>query len=138
MAIEALGRVFNVVPTADAVEVNLRDVGAVTFVCVGADTYTVQESTDASGTSAQDLDVVDHYYTCTSAAGAAAWVRATQTADAAVTIGSGVAVIEVDSNSLSDGFDFIECTSSAAGLVVAITHDLSVQRAPQNLPAAAV
>jgi hypothetical protein len=34
--------VFDIVPTADAVEVNLRDCSAVTFVCVGADTYTVQ------------------------------------------------------------------------------------------------
>jgi hypothetical protein len=136
--IEGLGNTFNVVPTADGVEVNLRNAGAVTFICVGADTYTVQESTDASGSGAQDLDVVDHYYASSSAAGAAAWTRATQAADAAVTIGAGICAIEVNAAQLSDGFDFVECTSTAAGLVIAILHRLAVARKVTNLPAVAV
>lgn len=135
---EALGRLFNVVPTADAVEVNMALCTGVTFVCVGADTYTVKQATDAAGTGAANLAVVDRYYTNTSAAGAAAWVLATQAAGAAVTIASGIAVIEVDATSLGDGFTYLRCDSTAAGLVVAILHDLNVPRDAANLPAAAV
>ena len=131
---EALGHLFNVVPLADGVEIDVRNVSAVTFVCTGNDTFTVEESTADDGTGAQDLDVVDRYYTNTSTAGGAAWVLATQTADADVTIGSGSAVFTVDVNAMSDGFDYLECTSASSGTVAAILHGLAVQRAPQNLP----
>ncbi|MCT2591145.1 hypothetical protein LHJ74_14720 [Streptomyces sp. N2-109] len=134
---EALGRTLNVVPTADGVYANARDCSAVTFVCTGADTYTITEATDAAGTGAQSLVVVDHYYANTSAAGAAAWTHEEQTAAAAVTIAAGVAVIEVSTKALSDGFTHLACASTAAGLVTAVTSDLAVQRAPQNLPAVA-
>jgi hypothetical protein len=135
---EGLGRLFNVVPTADAVEVAVKDASAVTFICVGADTYTVKEATDAAGAGVQNLAVVTRYYTCTSAAGAAAWVLATQAAGAAITIAGGIAAIHVDVKAISAGYDYLRCDSTAAGLVVAITHDLAVQRDPANLPAAAV
>jgi hypothetical protein len=131
---ESLGRLFNLVPTGDGIEIDVKNVGAVTFVCVGADTYTVQESTTNTGTNAQDLDVVDQYYENASAVGGNVWTKETQTADAAVVTTAAVTVFTVDVNAMSDGFDFLECTSSAAGLVFAILHDLAVQRAPQNLP----
>lgn len=135
---EALGRLFNVVPTADAVEVSLRDASAVTFVCVGADTYTVKEATDAAGTGAQDLAVVDHFYAGASAAGANPWTRTNQAAAAAVTIAAGIAAITIDAAQLSDGFDYVRVDSTAAGLVIAIVHDLAYQRDPVLLPALAV
>ncbi|WP_322501820.1 hypothetical protein TR631_33860 [Streptomyces rochei] len=135
---EGLGRTFNVVPTADGVEVNCRDTSAVTFVCVGADTYTVQEAQDAAGTGARNLAVITHYYENASAAGANAWTKATQAAGAAVTTAAAVAVIEVSTKSLADGYTHLKCSSTATGLVTAITHDLTVQRDPRNLPAAAV
>lgn len=135
---DALGRLFNVVPTADATEVSLKDCTGVTFVCVGADTYTVKSATDAGGTGAANLAVVDHYYTSSSASGAAAWVKQVQAAGAAVTIAAGIAVIEVDANSLPDGADYVRCDSTATGLVVAILHDLAYQRSPEKLPAPAV
>src|SRR5882757_1326943 len=47
---EGLGRSFNVVPTAaDTTYINMAYASGVTFVCVGADTYTVQSSATASG-----------------------------------------------------------------------------------------
>lgn len=139
---EALGRLFNIVPTADGVEVALKQASGVTFVCVGADgaqTFTVAEATDAAGTGAQTLAAIDHYYHNTSAAGAAAWTKVDPgAATGVITPAASVAVINIDATSLSDGFDYVRCTSSGAALVYAIVHDLVVQRSPVNLPAAAV
>ncbi|RKN61866.1 hypothetical protein D7231_31840 [Streptomyces klenkii] len=136
---DGLGRVFNVIAVADGVLVPLRDATAVSFVCyLGAgDTFTVQEAEDAAGTGAADLDVVDHYYTSDGVGGA--WAEQTQTADAAVTIsgaaGLDCAVFTVHAEELSDGFTHVKCTSTSTGTVVAILHDLAVQRTPQNLAA---
>lgn len=133
---EALGRNYNIVPVADGVYVN-ADAGTVEFVCNGADTYTITEATDAAGTGAQNLAVVDHYYANTSAGGAAAWTREDQAVGAAVTLAAGAAVVAVSTKALSDGFTHLACTSTATGLVTAVTSDLTVQRDPVNLPAVA-
>ncbi|GAA2673822.1 hypothetical protein GCM10010400_39930 [Streptomyces aculeolatus] len=136
---DGLGRVFNAVAVADGVLVPLRDANAVSFVCylAAGDTFTVQEAQDAAGTGAQNLAVVDHYYTSDGLGGA--WTEQTQAAAAAVTIagtaGLDCAVFTVDATSLSDGFTHVKCTSSSTGTVVAVLHDLAVQRTPQNLAA---
>jgi hypothetical protein len=135
---QGLGNIYNVVPTADAVEVACKDVGYWAFVCVGADTYTIHECTDAGGAGAQTLAVITHHYPSTSASGAAVWTKTTLAANSAVTIAAGITVIEVDTKSMSDGFDYLRCTSTAAGLVVAIATNLHVRRDPRNLPALAV
>jgi hypothetical protein len=134
---DGLGRVFNVIPVADGVEVNLRDAGAVTFVCtlVDGDTFTVQESIGAAGTG-RDLDVITRYSTSTAADGSVAWVDVERdTPDAAVTIGTGVdvAVFTVRAEQLSDDYTHVKCTSTSTGTVVAIAHDLHTQRKPSNL-----
>lgn len=136
---EGLGRIFNVVPTADGVELNLRDYGGVTFFCVGADTYTIQESTSAAGAGAQDLDSAGaHYFTNSGAVGATEWVEVTdETPDAAIVVAANAAVY-VGADMLSAGFSYIECTSTAAGLVVAVLHELKQQRNPALLAAPAV
>lgn len=137
---EMIGRTINVVPTADAVEIALKEVTGVTFVCVGADTYTLAEATDAAGTGAQSLVVIDRYLLTTSAAGAAAWSVVTrETPLATVAPGSGeVAAVYVHHTQLSDGFDYVRMSSASAGLVIAIAGDLRVQRSPELLPALAV
>lgn len=144
---EGLGRTFNIVPTAAGVEVSLKGASAVTFVCTGAnaETFTVAEAKDAAGTGAQNLAVVTHYYANASAAGANAWTRvpadgSEQVATAVVTTTTAapVAVIEVSATALSDGYAYVRVTQSVSGLVRAIVHDLTVQRSPINLPAAAV
>lgn len=138
----ALGRLLNVVPVADGVEVNLRDATGVTFVCVGAnaETFTIAEATDAAGTGAATLSTVTTYYTNSASAGATAWARVDQAASGVITTTTAlpVAVIEIDAAELSAGFDYIRCTSSSTGTVVAILHDLTVQRTPANLAAPAV
>jgi hypothetical protein len=136
---EALGRLFNIVPTADAVEVACRDCSAVTFVGIGTDTYTVEQATDAAGAGAASLAVITRYFRSTSAAGAAVWTLVTQAAAATfAATSSGIAVAHIDVKSMGDGFDYLRCSSAGAGLVIAITHDLNVQRDPRNLPAPAV
>jgi hypothetical protein len=138
---EALGRLFNVVPVADGVEVNMRDASAVTFVCVGAnaETFTLAEATDAAGTGAQTLATITRYYSGATSAGADAWVEETIAAGGVVTTTTAkpVAVIHVQQAEMSDGFDYLRVTSSSTGTVVAIVHDLNVQRDPANLPALA-
>lgn len=136
---DGLGRVFNVLPVADGVLVPLRDAGAVTFVCylAAGDTYTVQEAEDSSGTGAQNLAAVDHYYDSTGLGGA--WSAQTQAAAATVvndgTSGHDCSVFTINAEQLSDGFTHVKCTSTSTGTVVAILHDLTVQRTPENLAA---
>lgn len=135
---DGLGRVFNVIPVADGVEVNLRDAGAVTFVgtLVDGDTFTVQESIGAGGTP-RNLAVVERYSTSTAADGSATWTDVEQAAAATVVIGTGVdvAVFTVRADQLSDGYTHVDCSSTSTGTVVAIVHDLHTQRKPSNLPA---
>ncbi len=136
---EGLGRVLNIIPTADGVFVNLRDATAVTFIGVksGGDTYTVQSSATATGGA--DLATVVHWYENANADGSTAWTQhADQAAAAAVVTTAAVAAIEISANSLPDGHQYVKCTSTSTGLVYAITHDLVSQRKPSNLPALGV
>lgn len=136
---EGLGRIFNVVPTADAVELNLRDYAGVTFICVGADTYTIRQSQDAAGTGVADLTTGwDHYFTNSGALGATQWVEVTDDTPAAALAVAANAAVYVDAAKLGAGFDYIQCNSTAAGLVVAILHEMKVQRNPSLLTAPAV
>lgn len=135
---EGLGRLFNVVPTADGVFIDMSLCSGVTFFCVGADTYTVQEAQDAAGTGAQNLVAWDRWYTNAGAAGATPWVLATDDTPAAAAAIAANASVFVSAARLSDGFEYVRCSSAAAGLVVAVLHDLRVRRDPANLARPAV
>lgn len=135
---DGLGRVLNIIPTADGVEVNMKDAGAVTFIGVGADTYTLQEATSAAGAGAQNLAVIERVSSNASAAGASAWANADQAAAATVVTTAAAVAFTVRAEQLSDGFSYLRVTSTGAGLVYAITHELHVQRKPENLPALGV
>jgi hypothetical protein len=134
---EALGRVFNVLPIADDVYVPLKDAGGVTFVChlAAGDTYTLTEAQSAGGAGSQVLATIDRFHV--SATVGAAWVKVTQAAASTMvtTASQDVAVLEVDGVELSDGYTHVKLTSTSTGLVTAILRDLKVQRAPANLPA---
>jgi len=132
----ALGRLFNVVTIADDVYIPLRDCGGVTFVChlATTETYTLTEAKDAAGTGAQALATMTLWYS--QATVGAAWVKNTQAAASTVVSGTpDVVVIEVDCAELSDTYDFVKLASAGAGLITAIPRDLTVQRAPERLPA---
>lgn len=134
---EALGRLFNVHPVADDVYVNLRDASAVTFVCVNAagDTYTLTEAKDASGTGAQVLATIERFHV--SATVGAVWALVTQAAGSTIvpTSSQDVAILHVQATELSATFDYLKLASTGSGTVVVLTHDLAVQRKPENLPA---
>lgn len=141
---EALGRLLNVVPTARNVEVSVKDCSGVTFVVIanGTEIFTLAEAEDAAATGVQTLEVIDHFYHTTSAAGAAEWTEVDALSAGepvgVVTPAAGVAVIHVDAKSLSDGYAYVRCVGDGTGLVTAIQHDLNIQRDAPELVAPAL
>lgn len=131
----ALGRVIDVVPIASGQYISMKNASGITFVCTGADTFTVREAKDSSGTSVQNIgNVISQYYQNTTTNGTAGWTVQTQAASYQVVQGSAyTTVIEVFGSQMDDGFAYIYCHSAASGLVTAILHDLTVQRSPANL-----
>ncbi|MFE2911251.1 hypothetical protein [Kitasatospora indigofera] len=145
MAQKGLGAGFNSSPAADGVWINLKDAGAIAFLCylagAAGDTYTLQEAKDSGGTGAQNLAVITEYHTNTGNA-SDAWTRRTQAAAATVVTAAAATqnamVVEVMGTSLSDTYKFVKLTSTGAGTVNALTHDLMTQRAAANLPSMGV
>ena len=136
--VEALGRLFNVLPVADDVYVDLKNAEGVTFVGVltTGDTWTLTEQ-KADGSGDQVLTTITRYWTAATVG--AAWVLHTLAANSAVTTTSGedVVVIEVDATELSDDYTQVKLASTSTGTVFAIQRDLKSQRKPSNLPALA-
>ena len=131
---EALGRLFNVAPiVGGGSAISLKDAAGVTFICTGNDTFTLTVSDAFAGSYATPGTIIVTKYTNTATDGTAAWVKVKQTAADAVTISSGTVAFHVSANSLPDTKTYIKCTHSSAGLVMAIVHDLEVQRTPANL-----
>jgi hypothetical protein len=136
---EALGRLFNVLPVADDSYVDMKNASGVTFIGVLAagDTWTLTEQ-KPDGTGDQALATIERYYTAETVG--AAWVERTQAAASTVvtTSSQDVVAIHVNESELSAGYSMVKLASTSTGTVVAITHDLKVQRTPPNLPAMAV
>lgn len=134
---DGLGRVFNVLAVADDTYVSLKDAEAVSFVCVLAagDTWTLTEASDAAGTGAAVLATMDHY--AVQATVGAVWQDLTQAAASTIvtTASQDGMVVTVNASELSDGKDWVKLTSTSTGTVVAILHDLKVQRTPSKLAA---
>ena len=159
----ALGRLFNVsvgaVPT-DAVggaitgnRVHLKDAGGVSFIVVASAGSTdildvdLQEHNAATGGTSQDLDIITKYYYQdeTTLDGDETWTEGSQSAASEITnIGSASAqqlvVIEVRSEQLSDGFEWVSLNVPDLGTngtkyvaVLNVVHDLMVMRKPTNL-----
>jgi hypothetical protein len=145
MAQKGLGRVFNFTPAGDGTWISLKASGGVSFACylsgAAGDTYTLQEAKDASGTGAQNLATITTYWTNTGN-GTDAWTKRTQAAAATVTTSATASqnamVVEILGTSLDDGYKYVKLTSTGAGLVNALTTDLTTQRDPNNLPAMGV
>jgi len=145
MAQKGLGAVFNSTPAADGKWINLKDAGSISFLCylagAAGDTYTLQEAKDSGGTGAQNLVVFTEYHTNTGD-GSDAWTRRTQAAAATIVTAAAATqnamVCHVSNTQLSDTYKFVKLTSTGAGTVNALTHDLMTQRAAANLPAMGV
>lgn len=135
MAIDPLGRLFNVVPTVHAGgALSLKTAAGVMYVCTGNDTFTLTVADTFAGSYATPGSIITRVWRNTSLTGTAAWTRVTQTAANTVVMGGATtAAFYVDSSSLPDGKVYIKCTASGAGLASAILCDLNVQRDPRNL-----
>lgn len=129
-----LGRVFNVVPAASGIHIPLRDAAAVSFVTFEADgttIATIKESIGGASEQALDCDVYPH-----KAPGVGGTWTAMAEQDDTLDLGADATndcmVFTVLATSLSAGFDCVEVTVDG-GILVAIIHDLQVQRKPTNL-----
>ena len=133
MAIEALGRLYNVAPIAAGTLISVKDAAGIEFVVTGADTFTLASAATYNG-STTSLPVITDYFTCTSTSGGAKWVAATQAASASLaTTGSGAAVFYVDCAALPSAALYVSLSAAASGLVSAYVINLLVHRAPNNL-----
>lgn len=145
MSQSGLGRVLNVVFAASGVGIPLTAGTAVTFVHSqgGTGTATMTFTQTISGASSQALNIG------TQAAGAGnlgslynvgpdtggTWTLTAATSANVFTLGGATndtGVVTVRAEQLADGFDTAVATASA-GTIVAIIHDLLVQRKPANL-----
>lgn len=135
MALEQIGRVFNIVPIAAGAALSLKDAEGVTFVCTGADTFTLTSSATFGGTYASPGNIITRKLTNTATNGTAKWVNATQAGSNAVTIAAGAVAFYVDGADLPAGQPYVKVSAGGTGLVIAILGDLLVQRDPANLAA---
>ncbi len=142
---KGLGRVFNTVAFASGIHISLENASGVTFVCyenAGAQNITIKESID--GSPEQALAVVTELFTSDGVGS----VHARDTDDANGALGTGdsaivkkdntaqdAAVFYIGADELSDTYNNVEVTVNG-GTVMAIVHDLSVQREPANLVSA--
>lgn len=133
MAMEGLGRAYNVIPIAAGAGFSLKQATGCTFVCTGNDTFTLTVASTFAGSYATPGNIITHVYTNTSTNGTATWVKASQAASNAVVISSGTVAFEVFGIQLADPKAYLKVTASSAGLVTAILHDLTAQRGPANL-----
>ena len=147
---------------ATGLPVSLENAGGVTFVLFkeagAADEDPVlvfREAQDGSGTNEQDLDVVTEWYAKTDTAnntlsGNETWTRFTNTVAGDVDLDAkggnaedqAIVCVYIDADDLSDGFTHVTLdiadvgtTGAQLGGVIAILHDLKVQRYPENLAA---
>jgi hypothetical protein len=139
---DGLGRVFNVVPAAASLYISMEQCSAISFVCTSAnsDTFAFGEAQDSAGTGAQLFadgakgTYPTHYYEASDVDGSVAWVKHSLADDTtgAITTGHCI-VVSVLSSIMDDTYDYVYVTPSATGTVIAILHDLTVQRTPANL-----
>jgi hypothetical protein len=132
---EGLGRQFNVVAAASGVHIPLTNAAAISFVSfldAGTQTVTLQESID--GASGQNLAVIRRVYKGPGIGGT--WTLVTQAAAATFNLTTDATndsvVFTVGAEQLSAGFNCVKVTADS-GILMAIVHDLSVQRDAASL-----
>ena len=139
MAQEGYGRLFQVVPVASGVAINLALCAAIGFYGTNDDTFTLTLSTSFGGSYAQPSgwNPITHCYTETSnGAGTSVWTRVTQSASNAVVTATDIGTyFELMCTAVPDTYNYVKCTATHAdGVLVAVLHDLSPQRSMANLP----
>ena len=140
---QGLGRLFNVVPKANGVAINMSQCSAVTFVFNNDDTATLTTATTFAGTyraynyfTPNWVPIAVGYTNADNGVGTGSWVKVTQTAASTFITATDIAgTFTVFGSEMPAGYDYLKCTlttNDGIGLV-AILHDLTVQRGPANL-----
>jgi len=147
---DGLGRVLNVIFTASTVSVPLTSGTAVTFVHseAGTGTATLDFTQTISGASSIALNIGtqtagqenlgSRYFVGPDIGGT--WTAKAATDANTFTLGGATndtGVVTVRAEQLADGYNSVVGTASA-GSLVAIIHDLTVQRKPSNLKSSVV
>jgi hypothetical protein len=143
---QGLGRVIDVVGAASGNMISMKNASAVSFICYATSTTTtsltvVAAKTYGGGTTtwtpANGFGQPAFWYQNTAHDGTAAWTKVTASWSSQVlTIGatSGyMSVVDFYTSQFADGFDYIQVTGANTTYVVAVLHDLTVQRTPANL-----
>ena len=146
---QGLGRVFNVVPISTAGgAISMRDCSAISFVTTGSSAVaTLTIATSFGGTYragsffSPAWAPITTVYCNTSTTGTVAWTKGTITAASTFTHGSTTgltasttaSIFTLFGSQMPAGYDYVKCTVTGSGIGAAITHDLTVQRAPANL-----
>jgi hypothetical protein len=133
---EGLGRIFDVIPKASGVIFKFRNASAVTFYGTNDDTFTVTVGTSHAAAATSPGNIFTHFYQNTgNGDGSAAWTKQTQAASNAVVQAADYStVFTLYTSQIADPYDYVKCLATTAdGLLIAILHDLTVQRAPANL-----
>lgn len=143
--IEGLGRVFNVINTADTVGFSMQGSSAVSLIvkASGASSIAVTAAKTFSGsydnfTTANGFGQTPRWYQATAADGTVGWTKQTSvwtTNSLALAGTSGyVSVVDIFGSQMADGYKYLKVTCTNGTLVV-VTHDLTNQRKPANLAA---
>lgn len=139
-----LGRVFNVTHDASGVMVSLKECNAVSFIskASGASSIAVVAATTYGGstttwTTANGFGQPANWFQGTAADGTVAWTKqtsswSTNTLTLAGTSGY-ISVVTFYVTELADTYKYIQATGTNTTTLIAVTHDLSVQRTPANL-----
>ena len=140
---EGLGKVFNIVAKANGVAINMSQCSAVSFVGTNDDTYTLTCATTFAGTyraynyfTPNWVPVVRGYTNSDNGVGTGSWTKVTQTAASTFVTATDIAGgFTLFGSEMPAGYDYVKCTlSTNDGVgVVAVLHDLTVQRGPANL-----
>lgn len=136
---QGLGRVFNVIPIAAGRGISMVDAPAITFVTTGNDTFTLTCSDTFGGTynntGITTLAGLVNVYKSSATNGSAAWVKDNSliSANTIVSGGAIATAFTIGDTVIPDGKSYVKLSVGGAGLVMAILHDLSVQRDPANL-----
>lgn len=140
---EGLGRVLNVIVTADTVGFSMTECSAATFIvkASGASSLALTSAKTFSGSydnfsTANGFSQPTRWYQATAADGTVAWTKNTASWSTATITLAGttgyVSVFTVFGSQMADGYKYLKGTCTNGTLTV-ITHDLTVQRTPANL-----
>lgn len=132
---EGHGRLFNVVAAASGVGIKLKNASGVTFLSfLDAGTQTLTLTQTIAGASSINLASITRIYKGPGIGGT--WTKVTQAAANTFNLTTDATndsfTCFVGADQLADGYDTVVGTVGS-GILIAIVHDLLVQRAPQNL-----